>query len=94
MENSFASRTSQHGKIFFNADLASCLSAVVGTLQGFDALVNLVLDDTVEYLRGRATLNCSSLLTALHLLDLLPPSVDSRHNVNDHRSDGSVSDYG
>ena len=27
--------------------------AVVGTLQGFDALVNLVLDDTVEYLRGQ-----------------------------------------
>ncbi len=24
---------------------------VTGTLQGFDALVNLVLDDTVEYLR-------------------------------------------
>ena len=24
---------------------------VVGTLQGFDALVNLVLDDTIEYLR-------------------------------------------
>ena len=25
---------------------------VTGTLQGFDALVNLVLDDCVEYLRG------------------------------------------
>ena len=27
---------------------------VTGTLQGFDALVNLVLDDTVEYLRDPA----------------------------------------
>ena len=26
---------------------------IVGVLKGFDPLVNLVLDDTVEYLRGR-----------------------------------------
>ena len=30
------------------------LAAQVGTLKGFDQLVNLVLDECVEYLRGEA----------------------------------------
>ena len=27
---------------------------IVGTLKGYDELVNLVLDDTIEYMRGKS----------------------------------------
>ena len=40
------------GKIFFDCDLVT----VTGTLKGYDQLLNLVLDEAVEFLRG----NCSS----------------------------------
>lgn len=34
-------------------DLAAALFAVTGVLKGYDQLLNLVLDDAVEYLRGK-----------------------------------------
>lgn len=37
---------------FCVADPSPLYSAVVGLLKGFDGLVNIVLDDAVEYLRG------------------------------------------
>lgn len=37
-----------------------CARAVVGTLKGFDDLVNLVLDNAVEYLRGASPTPLSS----------------------------------
>jgi U6 snRNA-associated Sm-like protein LSm7 len=37
--------------------------AVVGTLKGWDMLVNLVLDDAEEFLRGTERHYCANLLT-------------------------------
>lgn len=33
--------------------LSNRVVPVMGILKGYDALLNLVLDDTIEYLRGR-----------------------------------------
>jgi len=34
----------------------ACCGAVTGNLKGYDQLLNLVLDDTLEYLRGACAL--------------------------------------
>lgn len=39
--------------VFQFLDPFSHAQTVVGTLKGYDQLINLVLDDTVEYLRGK-----------------------------------------
>lgn len=38
-------------------------AAVQGTLKGYDQLLNLVMDETIEYLRGEQTGNCSQVLS-------------------------------
>lgn len=35
--------------------LTTLLFAVQGTLKGYDQLLNLVMDETIEYLRGKLT---------------------------------------
>ena len=42
----------REGKVNSNS-LLFTLSAVTGVLKGYDQLMNLVVDDTIEYLRGK-----------------------------------------
>ena len=43
----------RHGPDCLHGALARPLAAVSGVLKGYDQLLNLVLDEAVEYLRGR-----------------------------------------
>lgn len=46
----------REGNLNLDRVLYTCLIVcvpVMGILKGYDALLNLVLDDTIEYLRGR-----------------------------------------
>lgn len=38
------------------------MCVVQGTLKGYDQLLNLVMDETIEYLRGKLTFACMNML--------------------------------
>ena len=52
--------------------------AVTGTLKGYDALMNLVLDDVDEVVRGMLSLLCLSLLAP----QLTPNTTDDEGNTS------------
>jgi hypothetical protein len=58
----------------------SSLLAVQGTLKGYDQLLNLVLDECIEYLQGASLLSSRRLCSSLTLHPLLSPAADPDRN--------------
>jgi len=59
---------------------------VVGVLKGFDQLVNIVLDDTVEYLRGERTRFWQERGAAAASATTSPPHVQTQRTTRARRA--------
>lgn len=67
--------------IYFISLLFFSSVSVTGTLKGYDQLLNLVLDEAVEFLRGNYLLRTVNMLIAVVLLILLTFELYSLMNV-------------
>jgi U6 snRNA-associated Sm-like protein LSm7 len=61
------------GKLMDAAVRVKCLGGreLQGTLRGYDELVNLVLDDCDEFLRGKSTFISSTILYSINVESIL-----------------------
>ena len=52
----------------------ACCAAVQGTLKGYDQLLNLVMDETIEYLRGDLIHGTTDRLSILCMTEMCLPT--------------------